>query len=271
MPYPVSEDTIFLINFLKRLVVGGMVVLEVGYDSGEVALELAKRGSYVVGTDVSCEAAKHAREKAVERGFYGKIDLVVADKAKPLRPSSFNIVISNPPYLPCDYEEDPETCGGPSGVEFSMELVSEAFPLLRNGGLLVLVASSLSNVALLKEELSKLFSNVSVGDEAFLGLFEKVLIIVAEKVLSARSARSRGSTQTCANAAGRRVCAGHPKKGESKHAQEIQPCRQGPRGSGVGGSEKPWIRQSKQGQWRAHLPLRAHNAQRRERWLGCNG
>ncbi|WP_287911140.1 hypothetical protein, partial [Thermofilum sp.] len=48
-------------------------------------------------------------------------------------------------------------------------------------GKLIIVASSLSDVSSLISVLSDLYSKVAVADELPLGLFEKLLIVVAEK------------------------------------------------------------------------------------------
>jgi release factor glutamine methyltransferase len=181
MPYPVSEDTVFLANYLREKSQCHGTVLEVGCGNGEVTIECAYRAEYVVGTDVSKDAVEYTLDRVKKEGLQEKIDIVLTDKARPFRRDSFHIVVSNPPYLPCRYEEGEEVCGGPSGIEFSVELARGVQESLKEHGKLIVVASSLSDVSSLISVLSNLYSIVSVADELSLGLFEKLLIVVAEK------------------------------------------------------------------------------------------
>jgi len=183
MPYPVSEDTVFLANYLREKSQCYGTVLEVGCGNGEITIECAYCAEYVVGTDVSQDAVEYTLDRVKKKDLYKKIDIVLTDKARPFRRDSFHIVVSNPPYLPCRYEEGEEVCGGPSGIEFSVELARNAQGLLKEHGKLIVVASSLADVSSLINVLSNLYSKVSVADTLPLGHFEKLLIVVAEKRL----------------------------------------------------------------------------------------
>ncbi|QOJ79481.1 methyltransferase [Infirmifilum lucidum] len=173
--YPPSEDTFFLASWIEDMP-RFSTSLEVGVGSGYVTAILAGRSDYTVGTDVSLKAATTAKDN-LSRRMVDNFDIVVTDKAFAFREKAFQLVVSNPPYLPCEYSEEPLWCGGPSGVEFSLELAEEAQRLLKAGGVLVLVASSLSNFEKLVGELKKLYKAVYIVQEREVSLFEKLFIL----------------------------------------------------------------------------------------------
>jgi len=176
--YTPSEDTFFLADYVEETI-NCSSALEVGVGSGYVTRVLASRSEYAVGTDISVEAVYSAKDY-LRSGGVENVDLVVANQADPFRESSFQIVVSNPPYLPCEYEEEPLWCGGPRGIEFTLSLARTARSLLREGGRLVLMASSLSDVNTLVLQLKNLYSNVYVVQEKGVSLFEKLFILECE-------------------------------------------------------------------------------------------
>ena len=172
--YPPSEDTVLLASAARRT----GAAAEVGCGSGAATTLLAEKASYLVAIDVSPQAALETRLRASKTGA-SNIDVLVADMLKPLRPRSLNTVYSNPPYLPCSYEEEPLWCGGPSGVEFSLRLAREAWRTLKPHGCLLLIASTLSDTHRLLEELSRLYATTRITAEEPVGLYEKLLLIEA--------------------------------------------------------------------------------------------
>ena len=70
--------------------------LDVGTGSGAIAIALAVRGARGTATDVSTTALDVARENARRHGVAGRITFVEADL---FVDGSFDLVISNPPYV----------------------------------------------------------------------------------------------------------------------------------------------------------------------------
>ena len=78
-------------------------ILELGTGSGAVVVALASenpRHSYI-GTDVSSDAVRVARQNAIRHGLGAKIYFMVADWFAAFNPESgrFDLIVSNPPYI----------------------------------------------------------------------------------------------------------------------------------------------------------------------------
>jgi SAM-dependent methyltransferase len=77
--------------------VEGKAALDVGTGTGVLALLLARRGARVVATDVEPRAVACARENAARLGLADRVEVVEADLFPPGR---FDLVVSNPPWIP---------------------------------------------------------------------------------------------------------------------------------------------------------------------------
>jgi len=137
--YPPSEDTYLLLRAALKEVQGGERVLEVGAGSGVVAKELSKIADFVLATELNPHAAKLCSEKGLEviltnltRGIKGKFDLIVF----------------NPPYLPGEPEdlESLAWCGGEGGTEVAKRFLVESTRVLKEGGRVILILSTLGDV-----------------------------------------------------------------------------------------------------------------------------
>ncbi|MBZ5501498.1 MAG: peptide chain release factor N(5)-glutamine methyltransferase [Acidobacteriia bacterium] len=135
-------------------------VADVGTGSGCLAVALAHELPHatIFATDISAGAIEVARRNAARHGVADRIhfvdcDLLEAFFVSPLAtshsPLSFDLIVSNPPYVARNEaatlarevrEHEPETAlfGGPTGLEIYARLVEQAGALLRPGGILVL-------------------------------------------------------------------------------------------------------------------------------------
>jgi len=122
-------------------------VLDVGTGSGALALgfKQARPGALVTATDLSPEALSLARENAALNSL--DVTFVQGDLLAGL-PGPFDLIVSNPPYLPDTDREgaDPEVrfdpdlalYAGPDGLDVARPLVAQATLALNAGGLLLL-------------------------------------------------------------------------------------------------------------------------------------
>lgn len=120
-------------------------VLEVGCGTGCIACSLAKEaGAHVVATDVSPEAVACAQRNVAALGLDELVEAVECDCVAGIA-GSFDCLVSNPPYIPtaelaelphevAGFEPRLALDGGPDGFAFFDRLVTEALPLVREGG-----------------------------------------------------------------------------------------------------------------------------------------
>jgi release factor glutamine methyltransferase len=125
-------------------------IVDVGTGSGAIALALAKElpATEIYATDVSPEALEVARANAARHQLTSRIEFRLTDLLGGLPPSSFDFVVSNPPYVG-ESEEDsvqlevrkfePRNAvfAGPTGLEVIERLIAAAREALRPGGWLV--------------------------------------------------------------------------------------------------------------------------------------
>jgi release factor glutamine methyltransferase len=122
-------------------------VLDLGVGSGAILLAIladrpAARG---LGVDVSEEALAVARDNAASLGLAGRLALLRSDWTTGLGDETFDLVVSNPPYIATDVIEtlEPEVRdheprlaleGGPDGLDHYRVLAPEILRVLKPGG-----------------------------------------------------------------------------------------------------------------------------------------
>lgn len=138
MIYPPSEDSFLLAECARRY--RGKSALEIGVGSGIILEALEGRFDVVAGTDVDTEALRSCMRKTHAL-------LVCCDAASAFSPNAqFELILSNPPYLPDDQSLIDRTVhGGPAGIEATVNFVASALPLLAEGGRILVVVSSIAD------------------------------------------------------------------------------------------------------------------------------
>lgn len=130
----------------------GLRVLDVCTGSGCIACAVASEypAARVVALDIAPEALALARENAALVGVADRVDVRESDLCAAVAPEergSFDLVISNPPYVPSavvdgldaevsDYEPRLALDGGEDGLDLFRRLLPEAAACLRPGGVL---------------------------------------------------------------------------------------------------------------------------------------
>lgn len=142
------SDAWMLAEYLRReRLAEGARVLDVCTGSGILAISAARDGAAeVTAVDISRRAVAAARLNAWLNGV--RIEVVRGDLFEPLRGRRFDVIVSNPPYLPGDIAELPRRGlaraweGGRSGRAFIDRISAQARHHLRPGGVVLLVYST---------------------------------------------------------------------------------------------------------------------------------
>ncbi len=137
------------LSLAKKREKGTMRLLDLCTGSGCIAISLAAGGNFlqVVATDISVEALAVARENA--RRNQVDISFVQSDLFEQLGDESYDLIVSNPPYIPRaeiehlmpevkDHDPMLALDGGEDGLVFYRRLAEEAGKHLRHGGALIM-------------------------------------------------------------------------------------------------------------------------------------
>ncbi|NPU69405.1 peptide chain release factor N(5)-glutamine methyltransferase [Bradyrhizobium sp. 83012] len=152
VPRPDTETVVELA--LEHLTAGGdlkrrLRIADLGTGSGAILLALLSElpRAYGVGTDISVAALETARDNARALGLADRAGFVACSFAAALQ-APFDLIVSNPPYIPStDIEDlaievrahDPRRAldGGGDGLDAYRALIPQAARLLQPGGALV--------------------------------------------------------------------------------------------------------------------------------------
>ena len=143
IPRPETEHVIE-----AALPLGARHIADIGAGSGAIAITLAlETGARVLGTDISTAALRVAAANG--RTLGAAVTWLACDLGSALKTGSFDLVVSNPPYIPArdkatlqrevrDYEPGIALYGGEDGLEIYRRLIPEAGRLLSPAGWLVM-------------------------------------------------------------------------------------------------------------------------------------
>ena len=125
-------------------------IVDIGTGSGAIAVVLAHKlpGARLTATDLSAPALKIARQNAVRNGV-ARIRFLLGDLLAPVAEERFDIIVSNPPYVPTadratlsvevrEYEPALALFAGDDGLDVYRRLIPAAFDALKPGGFVAL-------------------------------------------------------------------------------------------------------------------------------------
>jgi release factor glutamine methyltransferase len=150
IPRPETEH---LVEELVRLA-GGFhepSIADIGTGSGAIAIALAHSlpDARVFATDLYPEPLAIARRNAEKLGVSDRITFLQGDLLEPLADQTFELIASNPPYIPLpdqetlsvevrEYEPHSALFAGSDGLEIYRKLIPAAWELLISGGWLAM-------------------------------------------------------------------------------------------------------------------------------------
>lgn len=123
-------------------------VLDLCTGSGAIAISIAKNNHCnITATDISNEALDLAKHNAENN--HAEVEFLYGDLFKPLKGRVFDVIISNPPYIPTadiqkldsevkEYEPIIALDGGSDGLDFYKDIISQSNNYLKENGYLIL-------------------------------------------------------------------------------------------------------------------------------------
>ncbi len=148
---PRPETEILVEEVLRRLPEGEPLLgLELGVGTGCISVSLLyhKPNLCIVGSDINIRALKLAKKNALRHGVSERLLLFAGDLFKALKPKAFDLLVSNPPYIPEEHwERLPEgvrlegyssLIGGRMGLELYEAIADVLTDFLKPGGLIAL-------------------------------------------------------------------------------------------------------------------------------------
>jgi release factor glutamine methyltransferase len=139
-------------QFLSTINPQPPTVLDFGTGTGCIAIALAAKcpNAKILATDISVDALALAKENALKNNLAERIEFLQGDgfAAFP-NDMRFDLIISNPPYIPSaeiatlepevrDFDPHTALDGGADGLDFYRKLAAEAKPLLKSDGKIML-------------------------------------------------------------------------------------------------------------------------------------
>ena len=126
-------------------------IVDVGTGSGAIAVALAHLLPHaeITALDISAAALNQARANAEENRLPDRVRFVASDLLAAVATRKFEIVVSNPPYVPAtdreslsvevrDFEPGLALFAGNDGLDIYRRLIPAAFAVLEPGGFLVM-------------------------------------------------------------------------------------------------------------------------------------
>jgi release factor glutamine methyltransferase len=148
--YEPAEDTFLIAE--KMAVTEDDTVLEIGTGCGILAVLAAQKAKTVVAVDINPHALECAGRNSETNSIKEKIEFRYGDLFQPIKQNErFSLILFNSPYLPSEPDEEKSWigkawAGGPTGRQVIDRFIADAPRRLADGGRILLVQSSLSDV-----------------------------------------------------------------------------------------------------------------------------
>jgi release factor glutamine methyltransferase len=165
--YLPAEDTLFFADHIQNE--KGKSALDIGTGSGYLANVLLPNFEVVVATDINFDATKKAH--------YLIQNCICCTSADPLA-MKFDLVICNMPYLPSEEIIDSTVDGLGEGLIVPLQIIKSAKNVLKKGGKMMYLTSSLANHKKLLEGTESLgfYTKIFATKKMF---FEELILVEA--------------------------------------------------------------------------------------------
>ncbi len=147
-----QPDTEILVEEVLKIAskIENAVILDLCTGSGAIAISIAKyaANTKIVATDISDKALEIAKQNAKLNGVINNINFVKSNLFEKIKEEKFDIIVSNPPYIPTDeiktlpkdVQGEPVIAldGGKDGLEFYRKITKDGYKYLNRHGFLCL-------------------------------------------------------------------------------------------------------------------------------------
>jgi release factor glutamine methyltransferase len=182
--YDPAEDTFLIAENLN--VEENDSVLDIGTGCGILAVLAARKAKSVVAVDVNPYAIQCAIINAETYGVKKKINFRRGELFQPIKENErFSLILFNSPYLPSEPDEEKSWigkawAGGPNGRQVIDRFIADAPKWLADGGRILIVQSSLSDVNRTLEMFSERNLWASIVAQAKVS-FESIVLVEAKR------------------------------------------------------------------------------------------
>ncbi len=146
------QDTEILVEEVIKIAekIENPEILDLCTGSGAIAVSIAKycKDARITAVDISEKAIEIAKKNAKFNGVLSKIEFIESDMFKKLKKRKFDIIVSNPPYIPTneilklskDVQNEPKLAldGGKTGLDFYEKIAKDGDKYLNNQGFICL-------------------------------------------------------------------------------------------------------------------------------------
>ena len=167
--YLPAEDTVFFANHIQNE--KGKYALDIGTGSGYLAKVLLSNFEVVIATDISYDATKKA---------HSVIENCICCNSADALSAEFDLVICNMPYLPSDKIIDNAVDGLQEGLVIPLQIIQSSKNLIRKGGKMIFLTSSLANYKELLKQTELLGFQVTILATKKM-FFEELVLVEAKK------------------------------------------------------------------------------------------
>ena len=146
-------------------------ILDIGTGSGCIACTIAKQtGATILGVDISSDALRIALDNVTRLGINNRAIFRKSDLFEKIREEEkFDMIVSNPPYIPPETELEPEVKHEPdialfaeeNGLSVYRKIIENAPKYLKESGILMFELG-VGEWKSVKEIMSKNFENISI-------------------------------------------------------------------------------------------------------------
>ena len=181
--YEPAEDTFLIAENLN--VNNEDTVLDVGTGCGILAVLATEKAKKVVAVDINPHALECAKGNAETNGVTEMVEFRLGDLFQPIKHGErFSLILFNSPYLPSEPGEEESWlgkawAGGPDGRKVIDRFIEEAPRFLAEGGKVLLIQSSLSDV----DQTIQMFSDVKLKARVVAQVkvaFETIVLVEAK-------------------------------------------------------------------------------------------